>query len=405
MNTSPVTHSIRIIFCILFVFWVFSPIRQAYPSEYAVPNDGSPYTNLKDVPVGGIVHVPTGIRLSSGELIEVVSSARVIYVGETHDNVSAHRVQLDIIRALEERFPGQISVGMEMFRRSAQTQLDAWAKGQLSSREFKRLFHEDWGPGYNLYAPIFDFLKERNVPLIGLKASRETEDHFRKGEMGDFPEMDFNDVYHRAYSMSTFGGHTEKVEKPYRMLTLWEESMARTVSDFLRNDRTGQRKLIVLAGGFHVQYGFGIPKRAFRRIAHAYSIVLPTVVEVPEEIKEGREMEIEHVSIPLYAADYYWKVDYELLPDKRIRLGVMLKEEEAGLRVRGVGDDSPARRAGIMDDDLLTEVDDQPLSVVPDLADYLQTKSPGDAVRLKLLRAGQVEEVTAILSTQDKPAE
>lgn len=115
-------------------------------------------------------------------------------------------------------------------------------------------------------------------------------------------------------------------------------------------------------------------------------------------------MEIEHVSIPLYAADYLWKVDYELLPDKRIRLGVMLKEEEAGLRVRGVGDDSPAQRAGIKEDDLLTEVDGKPLAVVPDLADYLQTKSSGDAVRLKLLRAGKIEEVTAILS-QATPAE
>jgi uncharacterized iron-regulated protein len=400
MNTSPVSYGIRIFFLIFFVFLGLSPVRQADSSEHSVPNDGSPYTNLKDVPVGGIVHVPTGISLSSGDLIDAVSGARVIYVGETHDNVAAHRVQLKIIRDLEERFPGQISVGMEMFRRSAQTQLDVWAKGQLPSREFKRLFHEDWGPGYNLYAPIFDFLKERKVPLIGLKSSRETEDHFRKDEMGDYPEMDFNDVYHRAYSMSTFGGHTEKIEKPYRMLTLWEESMARTVSDFLRNDRTGQKKLIVLAGGF------GIPKRAFRRIAHAYAIVLPTVVEVPEEIKEGREMEIEHVSIPLYAADYLWKVDYELLPDKRIRLGVMLKEEEgAGLRVRGVGDDSPAQRAGIKEDDLLTEVDGMSLSVVPDLADYLQTKSSGDAVRLNLLRAGKIEEVTAILSTQDKPAE
>ncbi len=402
MNSSSVTNAIRIVFVVAVVFLALSPARNAHSSSYAVPNDGSPYTNLKDVPVGSIIHVPTGLRVSSEALIDGVSGSRVIYVGETHDNMAAHRAQLDIIRALEERFPGEIAVGMEMFRRSAQTQLYSWAKGELPLREFKKLFRENWGPGYELYQPIFDYLKEHNIPLIGLKSSKETEGHFRKGEMGEYPEMNFNDEYHRAYAMSTFGGHTEKVEKPYRMLTLWEESMARTVADFLRTDRSGQKKLVVLAGGFHVQYGFGIPKRAFRRTPHAYSIVLPTVVEVPVELKESREMEIEHVSIPLYSADYLWKVDYEILPDNRIRLGVMLQEQESGLLVRGVGDNSSAQRAGIKEDDLLIEVDGKALAVVPDLADYLQTKSPGDSVILKLLRGGKTEKVTAILTANGK---
>ena len=85
------------------------------------------------------------------------------------------------------------------------------------------------------------------------------------------------------------------------------------------------RKLVVLAGGFHVQYGFGIPKRAFRRVPHAYSIILPVVTDMPEELKD-REMTVEKVSIPLYLADFAWKLDYKVLPENRIRLGVRLKE-------------------------------------------------------------------------------
>jgi len=399
MNSSPVSDAIRIVLIVLFIFWALSPTRNAHPAEYAVPNNGSPYTNMQDVPVGSIIHVPTGLRVASEDLFEALSGARVIYIGETHDNIQAHRVQLDIIRAMAERFPGKIAVGMEMFRRSAKAKLDDWAKGKLSQSEFRKLFRQNWGPGYKLYQPIFDYLKAKSIPLIGLKSSTEIESRFRKSEMGDYPEMDFNDVYHRAYSMSTFGGHTEKIEKPYRMLTLWEESMARTVSEFLREDRSGQKKLIVLAGGFHVQYGFGIPKRAFKRTPHLYSIVLPTVVEVPVELKESREMEIEHVSIPLYSADYLWKVDYELLKDNRIRLGVMLREEKNGLRVHGVGKGSSAENAGIQKDDLLTAVDGLALKTVPDLADYLQTKSHGDRVTLQLTRKGKIEKAFALLSS------
>ena len=135
--------------------------------------------------------------------------------------------------------------------------------------------------------------------------------------------------------MAAFGGHrgtNKALEKPYRMLLLWEETMAQTVSQFLMNPKYQETKLIVLSGGFHVQYGFGIPKRAFRRVPHSYSIIQPTVTHVPEKLKD-REMEVEKVSIPLYAADYAWKVEYKV-PDN-VRLGVRLEQKKEGIMIAG----------------------------------------------------------------------
>ncbi len=115
------------------------------------------------------------------------------------------------------------------------------------------------------------------------------------------PELDFSDPYHREYSMSLFGANKDRapeVLRPYQMLVLGEESMAETVSEFLENPLYEGWKLVVLAGGFHVQYGYGIPKRAFRRTPHAFSIILPTVTETPDGLKD-REMNLDPVSIPL----------------------------------------------------------------------------------------------------------
>ena len=111
---------------------------------------------------------------------DVISSSKVIYIGETHDNTEAHRVQLKIIEDLAQRFPGKLSVGMEMFRRSAQKDLDRWSKGELPLKELKKLFRKNWGTGYELYKPIFDFTNKNHIPLIGLKSSKKTEDLFRK---------------------------------------------------------------------------------------------------------------------------------------------------------------------------------------------------------------------------------
>jgi len=375
--------------------------------EYAVPNQGSPYKDLGELKEGEILHLPTGLTVSVEQMIDTVSGSRVIYVGETHDNLEAHRVQLEIIRRLQERFPSQISVGMEMFRRSAQDDLNHWHQGNLPDRQFRKLFHKNWGGGYGLYQPIFEYLKENSIPLIGLKSSRALEQKFRDGGPGQegLPEIDTSDEYHRAYSMSLFGGndtHTGVVSKPYQMLLLWEESMAETVANFLKDEANKNRKLVVLAGGFHVQYGYGIPKRAFRRVPHAYSIILPAVTEIPKELK-NREMKMKsNVSIPLIASDFGWKVSYIVPPPNRIRLGVFLEELENGLKVLKVEKGSNAERMNLQKDDVLLALDGHEVTDVEGLAAQLQKHEFGNTVRLKIKRDNSEQEVSGVLQEAPK---
>ena len=375
--------------------------------EYAVPNQGSPYKNLGELKGGEILHLPTGLTVSVEQMIDTVSASRVIYIGETHDNLEAHRVQLEIIRHLQEQSPGQISVGVEMFRRSAQDDLDRWQNGNLTDKQFRKLFRKNWGPGYAMYQSIFEYLKENSIPLIGLKSSRALEQKFREGgpDQDGIPEIDLTDAYHRAYSMSLFGGndtHTGVVSKPYQMLLLWEETMAETVANFLKDDANKNRKLVVLAGGFHVQYGYGIPKRAFRRVPHAYSIILPEVTEIPKELK-NREMKMKTpVSIPLLASDFNWKVSYIVPPSNRIKLGVFLKEMENGLKVLEVEKGSNAERMNLQKDDVILELDGNEVASVEDLATQLQKHNYGDTVHLTIKRGDSKQEVSGILREAPK---
>lgn len=390
MNRTPVHLAIKIVLGTLFLIWILTAVQKASAEEYAVPNSGSPYINLNELGMDQILHIPTGIQVTKEQMVEIISGSRVIYIGETHDNLEAHRAQLEVIERLAKRFPGKITVGMEMFRQSAQPDLDRWHNGELSPGEFKALFHKNWGPGYKLYQPIFDFAKENSIPLIGLKSSKETEARLRKDELNthpeSFPEMDESDRHHKTFSMSMFGGHSEHAEalkKPYQMLLLWEEAMAHAVGEFLKNNV--DRKLVVLAGGFHVQYGFGIPKRAFRRIPHAYSIILPTVTELPTELKD-REMKVEHVSIPLYAGDFAWRLEYQVLPENKVKLGVQLTESESGVSVLLVGENSNAEKAGILTGDVLLALGGEKILGVDDLVTRLQTFKIGDHASIRLLR-------------------
>ena len=106
-------------FVALFLLFPLFIKNIAFAEEYAVPHSGSPYLPLDDLQNNEILHLPTGLKVSFDQMQNAISSSKVIYIGETHDNIEAHRAQLEIIKDLTRRFPEKISVGMEMFRRSA----------------------------------------------------------------------------------------------------------------------------------------------------------------------------------------------------------------------------------------------------------------------------------------------
>ncbi len=388
-------------FAYLLFFMIQLPIL-ALAEDFAVPNGGSPYRSLSELKENQILHLPTGVVVSKEQMLEAISAARVIYIGETHDNIEAHRVQLEILKAISNRFPGKVAVGMEMFRRSAQPDLNQWHNGQLPDKEFNKLFRQNWGGGYRLYLPVTNYMKSRNIPLIGLKSTTETEQVLREGgpNAPGLPILDLRDPYHSAYSMSLFGAnkdHAPEVLKPYQMLVLWEESMAQTVAEFLANPKYADYKLIVLAGGFHVQYGYGIPKRAFRRVPHAYTIVLPHITKTPEELKD-REMNVDPVSIPLYSADYAWAVSYVVEQDNGIKFGVMLQEKEGdGLWITSVMEGSNGERLGMQKDDKIVNMDGSPISNIDDLRGLLQKKSSGDTVTVSVQREGTLKSLSGVL--------
>ncbi len=390
----------KIVFLILIALNFGHSLGRA-ETEFSIPNNGSPYRSIGDLEIGQILHIPTGVIVNFDQMMDTVSSSRVIYIGETHDNIEAHRIQLKVLNAINQRYPGKIALGMEMFRQSAQPQLDEWSTGKLKDKNFRRLFRENWGSGFQLYAPIFDFARQNHIPLLGLKSSKETEQRFREEGLNlpNLPTLDTNDIYHKAYSMSLFGGnstHKEVVSKPYQMLVLWEEAMGKRVAQFLSNEKYKDWKLVVLAGGFHVQYGYGIPKRAFRRFPHAYSIILPTVTEIPENLKD-REMKFEKVSTPLYIADFGWKVEYRVPPPKKIRLGIHLKEKDDGLLILSVQPESSAENMGLKKNDLILKLENHLIIDVEDLSNKLQQHKFGDIIELEIKRDGETKQIQGTL--------
>ncbi len=381
----------------------------AASSEQGSPE--SPYVQIDQVEPGKIIHLPTGLSLSEARVLELLSSARIIYVGESHDSIEDHAVQLKILQSMSKRFPGKIAVGMEMFRQPSQGQLDRWTAGDLDEKAFLRLWAQDWGGDFSYYKALFDFIGENKIPLIALKNSQEMEVKVgMKGFAGlsdndlrKLPEIDKNDPFHTQALQAIFKGHgpgSDRFNAFHETMLLWDESMAENVVRYLNSPEGADKKILVFAGGFHVGYGFGIPRRVFRRLPEPYQIVIPHSNDFPDEKKM---LNVNLPDLPLPLSDFVWGVAYRPLEEKKLRLGVFIEPFQAGIRITEVFPKSPAALAGLEAGDIVVSFDGQTMLDPFDLTYAVGQQKAGAKVKIRLIRNGKTIETEAVLKASGHP--
>jgi uncharacterized iron-regulated protein len=372
----------------------------AGPRTLYKPGGDLPYP-LKEPPKAEeIHHLPTGLELSFEKAMDMISGARLVCVGETHDNLHAHRVELLILRELYRRYPGKVAVGMEMFREPDQEILDRWTKGELSELEFLKAtkWYENWGSDFGYYRDILNFARESRIDVIALNPSRELQQEVRDSGLDNvpeslkakLPEVGLPDPYQRAAMKALYGAHLPSegmFEAFFRVQLLWEETMAVRVVDYLRSPRGEGKKMVTFTGGWHVRYGFGIPKKVIRRMPMPYAIVLPEEISIPEE-KKDQMMNVDLPQIPLLPADFVWWVPYEGLEGKQAVMGVRLAGKDNEVLVEGVMPGSPAEKAGILPGDRIFSFDGQKVKEVTDVFLRVREKKEGDEAMVAVRREG-----------------
>jgi uncharacterized iron-regulated protein len=363
-----------------------------------------PYPPSVPPKVEEIFHLPTGLRLSIDGMIEMLSGARLVSVGETHDNLNDQRVELTVVRELHRRFPGKVAIGMEMFREPQQAVLDRWVAGELTELEFLKAskWYETWGYDFGAYRDLLLFAKEHRIDVIGLNPPKELQEAVRRTGLDNvpedlrrgLPEIGETDPWQRDVLRGVFGGHAghgggdESFDSFLRVQLLWEETMAQRVVDYLKSPRGEGKRMVTITGGWHVKYGFGLPKKVVRRLPMAYAILLPVEISTPEQ-QEGRMMRVELPEVPLLPAHFAWYVPYNSIEEKRVRMGVRMEEKEGRLLVESVTPGSPAEKAGIAKGDEMLALDGQPVKEPVDVLFRVAGMREGDTARVTVLRGGE----------------
>ena len=370
------------------------------PTKSYLGDPELPYPPERKPVIGDILHLPTGVYVTQQEMLEQILRVQVIFVGETHDNPASHRLQEEILAALQQHNPGQITLAMEMFGAGQQAVLDRWVAGELSEKKFLKQvgWYQNWRMNFAFYRNLLNYCRDHQIPILALNTTEEIRqkvgstpfEELAEADRQRLPQMDQTDPYHMAMVKSFYAGHKmgQAMEAGFqRVQTLWDETMAESLANYLKeHNRTHQ--VLVIAGGNHVRYGFGIPRRMFRRIPSSYQLIGSEELNIPED-KRDRLMNVNKPAYPMPPYHFMTFTAYEDLPQPGVKLGIMLDKAEGGLLIKGIIPGSVAEHNGLLENDLLIQIDSQQLLEPFDLIYELQQKKLGDTAELHLLRQGE----------------
>ncbi|MEE4253365.1 MAG: ChaN family lipoprotein [Desulfuromusa sp.] len=356
-----------------------------------------PYPPDRDPVIGDILHLATGIFVNPSVMLDQVTRMQVVFVGETHDNPASHRLQEQILQALQQHNPGNITLAMEMFTPSQQAVLDLWTGGELTEKEFlqKVDWYHNWRMNFAFYRPLLNYCRDHNIPILALNAESSLKQKVARTPLTDLtiaeqqqlPDMTHSDPYQEAMVQAIFSDHKmgqNMLEGFQRVQTLWDETMAENLADYLK-DQGKERQVLVIAGGNHVRYGFGIPRRMFRRVPVSYLLIGSEELDIPAD-KQDRLMNVVKPNYPMLPYHFLTFTEYEDLPNPGVKLGVMLDKVTSGLLIKKVIAGSIAEKQGLQEGDILTQIDTQSLIEPFDLIYELQQKTADDTIELTLKR-------------------
>jgi uncharacterized iron-regulated protein len=236
----------------------------------------------------GSISTHSDVRFTpqQAKIVEQLKTARVVYLGETHDRESDRHQQLAIIQALFQHNPRQ-AIGMEMFQRPAQPLLDLYLAGKITAAQLRQQseFDKRWGFKWESYAPILEFAKAHKLPVIALntpteitrKTARQGLDSLTATELQYIPpiaDIDRSNLTYQQMILASYQQHagivpiaSKSFDRFYTAQLLWDETMAERVANFAKQNP--DRQIIAIAGSSHIIYGYGIPDRVIRRMGNS----------------------------------------------------------------------------------------------------------------------------------------
>ena len=256
-------------------------------------------------------------KINLKDLEKHIGLSDMVYVGESHDQIKDHMAQLKALKLLYLTKEDKIAVGFEMLNFTLQPILDDYAEGKITETDFleKANWKKEWGFDFNLYKPLFDFVRNKKLKALALNLPKKIVAKIaRVGIKGLSPEdrkllpenihISTNEKYLDFLKVSFENGPMSgmfKFENYLASMSAWNEVMGSKMAEFLNENK--KYSGLVIAGNGHVLYNAGIPfsvKTRTKKLKHA-SFYTEDTLTCPQK----PDIEI------LEYADFLWFINHK----------------------------------------------------------------------------------------------
>ena len=356
-----------------------------------------------EVGPGSILSGVTGAAVDFERMIRDMLTSRIVHVGETHDSMPMHELQFQVIRALYAR-DKHLAVGLEMLPVTVQESLNKWTAGVLTKDEFIReiRWYVNWNFNFGYYEKIFDFAREHRLPIYALNIPREIITKIRmrgwdalseeeKALIPGTPDVTNQD--HRTLIRTVFESsdipHAMKgpgldsvFEGLYRAQSTWDEVMG---ANAVKGVESEGRRVVVCVGSGHLLYNLGLNRRAYERSKMPFKTVI--AVAIPAGKKS--------LMVSRAIGDYVFGLPDEETPAfPTIGLSFKKVDNLENLVVDPKPTDGVAGRSDFEKGDVVLSVDGQAYTDINEIRMALAKLECGGEAKFKILRAGQVKDVS-----------
>jgi len=357
---------------------------------------------VMEIRAGALLSGRTGRALAFDRMIEEMMPARIVHVGETHNSLPMHEIQLRVIRALYAK-DRHLAIGLEMVPVTLQETLNKWTAGILTKDEFIREigWYVTWNFNFGYYEGIFEFAREHRLPVYALNAPREVISKMRmrgwdalsEEEKAIFPgQPDTTNEDHRTLIRTVFEssdipeamkgpGLDKMFEGLYRAQSAWDEVMG---ANAVRAAQAEGRRVVVCVGSGHLLYNLGLNRRAYERSK------LPFKTVISFEVPAGKET----LTVARAIGDYVFGLAPEAEPAfPTVGLGLKKVEGLENLVIDPKPSAGVAGSAGFEKGDVILSVGGKAYTDINELRMHLAGLSWGGEAMFKVLRAGAVKDV------------
>ena len=358
---------------------------------------------LENLPMGSSTK-----QLSSfTSIIEELLTKRVIYIGETHNSLADHQLQLRVIEALFHKDPN-LAIGMEMFPTSSQQSLDEYtqAGSLMDEKTFlkKSDYFEVWRYDYRLFRNIMNFAKANSLSVLGLNLDRQIvsevyslghtdglSDEIKESLVVD-RNLDLPGYQERlssVHSAHISGNHGKGTPSGFiQAQALWDETMAANIVDFLQSHPN--HRMVVIAGTQHTRKDSGIPPRVAARMV----VQQASLLNIYDD-SNSRDL--------LQTSDYFFMAENTSLPESP-KIGIILSptaddSQYKGLVIEQLSPHGKAKAAGLKEADILIRINDTPVYDMADLRIAMIDTHEGDMAEVEVLR-GKLEKKSHVIQVE-----